>query len=156
MRYYFNDEIVEFYEESGVWFIEKGETKKEVSLKEVSGKKFFSTDGLNWNKVIKMTQPRKLYRFSDEFIIHKGFRPSGQGGADEGSLISQMPGKIVKILAKVGDEIKKGDRLLILEAMKMENEIKASLNGKVIDILVSEGESIDAGKLMIEIEASEA
>ncbi len=53
-----------------------------------------------------------------------------------------LPGTILKILARVGEEVKKGETVLIMEAMKMENEIKAEKAGKVAEIRVREGDNV--------------
>lgn len=58
---------------------------------------------------------------------------------------SQMPGKIVRVLVKVGDSVKKGQSLLVMEAMKMENEIKAVQDATVKEIKVIEGQAIETG-----------
>ncbi len=58
------------------------------------------------------------------------------------ALRSPLPGTIVDIVAKVGDEIKEGDTLVVLEAMKMNNNLTAERDGKVKAILVTEGETI--------------
>ena len=58
------------------------------------------------------------------------------------ALRSPLPGTIVEIVAKVGDEVKEGDSLVILEAMKMDNTLTAERDGKVKAILVTEGEAV--------------
>lgn len=58
---------------------------------------------------------------------------------------SQMPGKIVKILVAAGAEVKRGDRLMVMEAMKMENEIKAPQDGKILEVKVHEGQAVETG-----------
>jgi len=62
-----------------------------------------------------------------------------------------MPGKICKINKKVGDEVKEGDVILILEAMKMENDVKATISGKVVDICVKEGDHVAGEALLAKI-----
>jgi biotin carboxyl carrier protein len=62
-----------------------------------------------------------------------------------------MPGRVIKIVVKVNDSVKSGDTLLILEAMKMQNEIKAGIEGKIKSISVSEGAVVDPSVSMIEI-----
>ena len=62
-----------------------------------------------------------------------------------------MPGNIWKIKTSVGSKVNKHDVLLILEAMKMENEIVAPEAGTVTNILVKEGDSVNPGQLMVEI-----
>lgn len=66
---------------------------------------------------------------------------TGAGGAVK----SPLPGVILDILVQVGDTIKLGDKLLLLEAMKMENTIASDLAGKVLEIKVSKGETVMEG-----------
>ena len=63
-----------------------------------------------------------------------------------------MPGLVFKIHAKVGDEIEKGDAILILEAMKMENVLKSPGEGKIKAILVKEGVAVEKGQVLVELE----
>jgi len=63
-----------------------------------------------------------------------------------------MPGTILDVRVNVGDEIKKGQVLLILEAMKMENEIMAPRDGKVVSIQVSKGSSVNVDDVMLAIQ----
>ena len=63
-----------------------------------------------------------------------------------------MPGNIFKILVKPGDTVSKGQSVLVLEAMKMENNIASDYAGKVKRILTQEGKAVTAGAKLIEIE----
>jgi biotin carboxyl carrier protein len=63
-----------------------------------------------------------------------------------------MPGKVVAVLVVVGDEIEKDQGLLVIEAMKMENEIRATTAGKVKEIRVAPGQAVESGELLIELE----
>jgi len=58
---------------------------------------------------------------------------------------SQMPGKIVRVLVKAGAEVKKGQSILVMEAMKMENEIKAPQDGVIAEVKVQEGQAVETG-----------
>ena len=60
-----------------------------------------------------------------------------------------MPGKISKILKKAGDTVKSGDVLIMLEAMKMQNEIMAPADGKVADVSVNEGQAVNTGDVLV-------
>ena len=71
--------------------------------------------------------------------------PAGDGDP----INSPMPGTIVNVKVKAGQDVKKGDVLVILEAMKMENEIKAPKDGKVTSVNVNKGESVDTGTLLV-------
>lgn len=63
-----------------------------------------------------------------------------------------MPGLILDVVVNEGDEVKKGDKLLVLEAMKMENIIKSPGDGKIKSIIVNKGESVDSGQKLIHFE----
>jgi len=73
-----------------------------------------------------------------------------QGKTDK--LNAVMPGMVVKILVQEGDEVKHGTPLLVLEAMKMENEVKSPGEGRVKTIRVHTGETVDTGALLVEFE----
>lgn len=77
---------------------------------------------------------------------------SGTTSAKINNLKAPMPGLIFDMKVKVGDEVKKGDVLLILVAMKMENAIKATGDGKVKNIKVNTGDSVEKGQLIMEFE----
>jgi biotin carboxyl carrier protein len=63
-----------------------------------------------------------------------------------------MPGRVIKIFVSVGDEIQPGDNVLSLEAMKMENILKAEGVGKVASINISEGDVVEKGTVLISFE----
>ncbi len=65
---------------------------------------------------------------------------------------AQMPGRIVNVLVKAGDQVKEGQGLVIVEAMKMENEVKTPKAGKVAEVKVVAGQTVEKGALMIVIE----
>ncbi|WP_297437439.1 acetyl-CoA carboxylase biotin carboxyl carrier protein subunit [Thermococcus sp.] len=69
----------------------------------------------------------------------------------EGAVTAPMPGKILRILVKEGEQVKTGQGLLILEAMKMENEIPAPKNGIIKKILVKEGDTVNTGQTLIQL-----
>ena len=64
---------------------------------------------------------------------------------------SPMPGKVIKVNVKEGDEVKVDDVLCVVEAMKMENNIKAMTSGKVAKVFVSENEKVDVKTILIEL-----
>lgn len=77
-------------------------------------------------------------------------RPVGSGG--KSSVQSPLPGVILDVRCKVGDTVKKGETLMILEAMKMENNVLSNKNGKVAEILVQKGDSVLEGTDLVVIE----
>ena len=76
---------------------------------------------------------------------------SGSASVGEGVVAAPMPGKILRVLVKEGDSVRTGQGLVVLEAMKMENEIPAPKDGVVKRILVKEGDTVDTGQPLIEL-----
>lgn len=70
-----------------------------------------------------------------------------------GTLATQMPGRIVKLLVPVGETVKKGQPVIVVEAMKMENEMKAPADGVLAEVYVKEGDAVDAGTKLLRIGA---
>ncbi len=68
------------------------------------------------------------------------------------TVVSPMPGKIVKVFVKVGDEVTEGQSVVVVEAMKMENELKAPKAGKVTEVTAVEGTAVENGSKLIVIE----
>jgi biotin carboxyl carrier protein len=67
-------------------------------------------------------------------------------------LTAPMPGKVVKVLAKAGDAVKAGQGLLVIEAMKMENEMKSPKDGKLVELAVAEGQAVENGAVLAAVE----
>ena len=78
--------------------------------------------------------------------------PASKPAAGKSGVKSPLPGVILDIKVKEGDEVKKGQTVIILEAMKMENSINADKDGKVTAINVSKGESVLEGTDLVIIE----
>lgn len=98
-----------------------------------------------------------------QFIVQEPDREAtgflgGEEKAQEGKLLitAPMPGKVIKILVAEKQEVRKNQTLAIVEAMKMENEIKSSLEGFVKKIFVSAGELVNSEKPLIELEAKKS
>ncbi len=68
--------------------------------------------------------------------------------AESGSVYAMLPGTVVKVFVDEGDEIKAGDPILVLEAMKMENEITSPVSGVVKKLNVRKGEKVETGDLL--------
>ena len=73
------------------------------------------------------------------------------GGASSGLISSAIPGKIVSVLVSEGDKVDSGSVVIVLEAMKMQNEIKAGIDGKIEKIMCKPGERIEANVPLMEI-----
>tara|TARA_B100000029_G_C17524972_1_gene941334 strand:+ start:556 stop:1062 length:507 start_codon:yes stop_codon:yes gene_type:complete len=74
-------------------------------------------------------------------------------GDEAGHMLSPMPGQIVKVLVKEGDEVKKNDPLIILEAMKMEHTIRSNCEGKVLKVFFNQGDLVGGDIELLELEA---
>lgn len=86
----------------------------------------------------------------DDLLLEKlGFSTNSKASA--GTLIAPMPGKILEILVNEGEEVKAGQPVLILEAMKMENELKAPADGIVEKILASKNDNVEKKQPLLEI-----
>ena len=72
--------------------------------------------------------------------------------AGEGAVVAIMPGKIIRVLVAEGEEVAEGDVVCILEAMKMENELKAPQSGTVQSVHVQPGQDVETGAVLAEIE----
>jgi glutaconyl-CoA/methylmalonyl-CoA decarboxylase subunit gamma len=81
-------------------------------------------------------------------------RRSDNQGMGEGAkqVLAPMPGKIVRVLVKPGEVVRARQPLVVVEAMKMENELRAGGDGTVVEVKVQEGASVDAGALLVVIE----
>jgi biotin carboxyl carrier protein len=86
----------------------------------------------------------------DRLVQHLGLAKGGSRQVNH--LKAPMPGLVIKLLAEPGTKVQKGDPLLILEAMKMENVIKAIGDATVKSVGVTQGEAVEKGHLLIEFE----
>lgn len=84
-----------------------------------------------------------------KYLMNRG---ANDFGTNTNTISSPMPGKIVKILVNVGDEIKEGETALIISAMKMESEYKAPKDGTIRKISIKEGDTIEGDQILIELE----
>ena len=93
-----------------------------------------------------------LQTFTAEVADPRAWRGRRHGGAQaEGrqQVAAPMPGKVVRILAKAGDKVEAGQGLVVVEAMKMQNEIRSPKNGIVERVLAREGQPVNAGEVLV-------
>ena len=157
MRYHFmNQDMKEFaldveVQKDSMEFTSEG-VKTKMFVKTLAGRNYYSFNGTSWKKLPALGVNEALVSNSEMYKVFRGFKPSGLNKGGAGALITQMPGKVVKLMKNVGDKVTKGETVLILEAMKMENEIKSGADGVIKVINVKEGQALDSGFLMVEIE----
>lgn len=96
---------------------------------------------------------RNVKIFNDEMLLHESLK---RGGSFKGEkdLKSGMPGKIIEIFVKPGDVVQEGTPLLIMEAMKMENEMRATREVKIKEICVQQGANVESGAVLIKFDES--
>lgn len=115
-----------------------------VAMVEVNGTAY----EVKLHQEIKSTKTPKLVRSQPAPTPQKSFAPA----AGIKKVIAPLPGLIHKIMVKEGDTVKVGDTLVVLEAMKMENNILAETAGIVKNIRIKEHDSVMQGDLMLEVE----
>ncbi len=77
---------------------------------------------------------------------------AGQAGTGPQRIVAPMPGKVIRVGVKPGDEVRAKQTVVVIEAMKMENELKAGRDGTVAELHAQEGASVDAGTLLVVIQ----
>ena len=112
-----------------------------VSPNQNPNEPFMVSVGTN-NFEIKISDPKRL----------RGAGLGSEPGEGLAEIKTAMPGKVVRILVEVGAQINQGDGVIIVEAMKMQNEMKSPKNGTVKEIRVQEGATVNAGDILAVIE----
>jgi biotin carboxyl carrier protein len=79
-------------------------------------------------------------------------KQSGRGGEGVQTLAAPMPGKVVRVLVAPGDAVEAGQGIVVVEAMKMQNEMKAARAGRVLTVAAKEGDTVSAGDTLATIE----
>ncbi|SRR5258708_7258812 len=86
-------------------------------------------------------------------------RRTGRGAGDSGGsahgeqrVVAPMPGRVVRVLVAPGDQVERRQAVVVVEAMKMENELRSPKAGRVKDVAVTTGTSVEAGRVLIVIE----
>jgi biotin carboxyl carrier protein len=87
-------------------------------------------------------------------VIDRKHRRAAADQSQEGRqyLIAPMPGKVARVLLNVGDDVAAGQGVVVVEAMKMQNEIKSPKAGRVVEVRVSEGATVNANQVLAVVE----
>ncbi|HUD91374.1 acetyl/propionyl/methylcrotonyl-CoA carboxylase subunit alpha [Sphingobium sp.] len=129
------------------------------------GENVFLIDG---EKISIRFDPREGVddRPQDDVLVAQGgqvwrlmpWRAGGAGGADasDGSILSPMPGRIIAVSVAAGERVTKGQKLLTLEAMKMEHSLVAPFDGIIAELNADQGNQVSEGALLVKIEKGEA
>ncbi|MFN6963186.1 MAG: biotin/lipoyl-containing protein [Pyrinomonadaceae bacterium] len=141
--------------------IDGREYELEVSRPEPGVFTFRSSDGRIFNAVVSpAADGRRHVRVGgDEYIIEltdpKRLRTKGAGsGADAGTaeIKTAMPGKVVRVLVEPGAVVEHGQPVIVVEAMKMQNEMKSPKDGTVRSVNAAEGDTVNAGAVLVVID----
>jgi biotin carboxyl carrier protein len=89
-------------------------------------------------------------RVHDPRNASRGAKASLAGGRQ--NITSVMPGKVVRVLVEEGEQVEAGRPLIVVEAMKMQNEMKAGKPGRIVKVLVRAGDTVRAGETLVSIE----
>ncbi|MSP90432.1 MAG: biotin/lipoyl-binding protein [Myxococcales bacterium] len=71
-----------------------------------------------------------------------------------GRILASMPGRVVRVPVQVGDVVPPNGVVAVLEAMKMENDVRSPAGGRVVQVAVQEGVAVEAGALLVQLEAA--
>lgn len=125
--------------EPDIYSILLGSRSFEVQIEKGDGRVYASVNGRHLS--VEIRDPRRMVRGA-----------AGINLAGPRTICSPMPGKVVRVLVAEGDEVEAGRGLLIVEAMKMQNEIKSPKAGRVAAIHVSQGSAVGGGEAMMVVE----
>ena len=114
---------------------------------------FFEKDGISHSETVSISRDRDQFQLRRAALTLHGRKLGGRSVTEEErhDLYSPMPGFIRKIFVAEGDEVKKGDRLAVLEAMKMEHTLTAPFAGTVERIFFSEGDRVGHDEIVVKI-----
>ncbi len=128
---------------AGVWSVlSEGQSRRVESIISEDPKKYF-VNTIDNSFEVEIVDSQSKYLRS---------RNTGNQTDAQNQITVPMPGKIVKVMVKPGDEVKEGETLVIVSAMKMESEYKAGKDGKVKEVLVGDDDTVDSGQVMIVLE----
>lgn len=128
--------------EPGMYLLKNNGRVYQVSVSGPTPNGAYGVSVKNRDFEVGITDPKRL-RGSGSDHSHSG------GHAE---IRTAMPGKVVRIIADVGQAVEKGSGVIVVEAMKMQNEMKSPIDGVIKEIRVSEGSTVNAGEVLVVIE----
>ena len=145
----------------GTYFFSRGEETFEADIQLISPHQIsILMDGISCHIFFAKDKGRRYFLIDgQQFVIEEpaeeaeSFR-EGEEKTAEGTLLvkAPMPGKVIKVCVAVKESVRKNQTLAIVEAMKMENEIKASMDGSIKEIHVKPGDLVDSEMFLIELD----
>jgi biotin carboxyl carrier protein len=149
-------------EKDGGYVVRDGDRVYAADIRRISDEELtVLVAGRSYSVLIARDKDRRIVHLAGREVVvreaEEGAREradSGGAGPDGGLKVRPpMPGKVIKVLAAEGDAVRKNQTLVIVEAMKMENEIRSAIDGVVRKVHVAAGDLVDPARPMIELEA---
>ncbi len=135
--------------------------KYDITILERDANRYLLVDGLNAvecrleSMLDKISVHLRQKEYPIRIIDPKRLRSPQSGGShDHGSvnIVAPMPGKVVRVLVSAGAEVKAGSAILVVEAMKMQNELRTPKTGTVVSVRAEPGATVNAGDVLAVIE----
>lgn len=147
------------YPQIAVKFL-RGEIKEEAITKSIKPSQPEATVAINPELPLEFSVEvdGEVFNVKVSSILGKTIeveKPSKAKEIPQGAVVSPMAGMVLSIKVKVGTPVKQGDIIAVLEAMKMQNEIRSPMSGKVKEIMTYEGEAVDAGDILVVLETDD-
>ena len=124
-----------------------------ASFSVIIGKRSFDLDVIRQGDEFVIASRQGVTRLTLEDARRRLMQSRGaREVSGKAQMRAMMPGRVLSVSVQVGDEVKANQGVLVIEAMKMENELKAPKAGKVVEVKVSAGQTVEKGELLIVIE----
>lgn len=154
--------LFELRKEGGQYFVSYNGSEQPADLVRLEGNRYsliiggisteFGVERNNGGYTITTGSQTEHFAVED-YEIARMKKKAGIADADSSkNIFAPMPGMITQILCQPGDEVQKGQPLLVMEAMKMENDIKSPMVGKIKTISVSQSDNVTKGQTLVEFE----
>jgi len=150
--------VVELTREAETWHVKLDGTPLDADAVEVAANTFsILIDAESWEVRVapKPDGTLVLHTGIAEFVAEvedprawRGRRHGAMEAEGRQQIAAPMPGKVVRVLRNAGDSVEAGQGLLVVEAMKMQNEIRSPKSGRVENIFVKEGQAVNAGEIL--------
>ena len=138
-----------------LYVLDSSEPEANVLLLKNEGKVFEAFVSPSSDQTLPVQVRVGTHEFDILLTDPKRLRSSAGAGQDtdgRAEIKTAMPGKVVRILKAVGEAVSKGEGVMVVEAMKMQNEMKSPKDGSVMEIRVSEGDTVIAGETLVVVE----
>jgi biotin carboxyl carrier protein len=126
--------------EPGVFLLKDGSSVYEASTSATAEGTLVTIGGREFK--VQISDPKRL----------RGSSGGADAAAGRAEIKTAMPGKVVRILKAEGDAVEKGEGVIVVEAMKMQNEMRSPKDGVVANVSVAEGDTVAAGDVLVVIE----